>query len=68
MGGAVTGVVGWLFNLGLSREKVHEFEAAIKAGKYLLIVHDTEDTARKARDVLAASRAEQLDLYGQAPA
>ena len=34
-GGALTGVVGWLFYLGLNREKVFKYEEAIKAGVLL---------------------------------
>jgi hypothetical protein len=62
-GNPVTGVLGWLFNLGMSGEEVRKYEEAIKAGKFLVIVHGTEDTVKKARDLLAGFRPAQLDLH-----
>ena len=61
--GPMTSVLGWLFNLGYSREPVCQYEEAIKAGKFLVIAHGSEDTVKKARDILASSRAEQLDMH-----
>jgi hypothetical protein len=62
----MTGVVGWLYHLGLLKEHAEKYEQAIMAGKLLVIVHGSEDTAKAGRGALAGSRAEQLDLHALA--
>jgi hypothetical protein len=61
--GPMTGVVGWLYHVGLQKEHVEKYEQAIKAGKFILIVHGSKDTAAAGRDALAKSGAERLDLH-----
>ena len=62
-GAAATGVLGWLFSLGISKEKILKYEEAVKAGKYLIIAHGSADAVEKARAILKGSGAEQLDLH-----
>jgi hypothetical protein len=66
MVGPRTGVLGWLYQLGLFTENVEKYVAAIDAGKFLVIVHGSKDAAKAGRDALAGSRAEQLDLHAPA--
>ena len=65
-GAAVTGVLGWLVGLGISREKILKYEEAVKAGKFLVIAHGPADAVNKAREILKTSKAEQLDLHAPA--
>jgi hypothetical protein len=67
-GAAVSGLLGWLFSLGISREKILKYEQAVKAGKFLVIAHGSAEAVEKARDILATSRAEQVDLHAPAAA
>ena len=67
-GAAVTGVLGWLVGLGISKEKILKYEEAVKAGKFLVIAHGPADAVQKARAILAGSKAEQLDLHAPATA
>jgi hypothetical protein len=62
-GAAVTGVLGWLFSLGISREKILKYEEAVKAGKYLVIAHGTADEVEWAHKILTDSAADQLDMH-----
>jgi hypothetical protein len=63
MVGPRTAVVGWLYNLGLDKEATEKYEEAIKAGKFLVIVHGSAEAAKGGRDVLAGSKAEKLELH-----
>jgi len=63
IGGPISAVVGWLYNLGLYKEAVETYQEAIKAGKFLVIVHGSAETAKGGREVLAGSKAEKLELH-----
>jgi hypothetical protein len=63
MVGPMTGVVGWLYQLGMAREAVEGCEQAIKAGKFVIVVHGSEEAAARGREGLAASRAEKVELH-----
>jgi hypothetical protein len=62
-GAALSGLLGWLLGLGISQEKILKYEAAVKAGKFLVIAHGPADAVERARAILADSTAEQLDLH-----
>jgi len=62
-GAALSGVLGWLFSLGVSREKILKYEEAVRAGKFLVVAHGTADDVERARQILAPSAAEQLDTH-----
>jgi hypothetical protein len=47
-----TGVLGTIFGYFISKKHVPKFEAHIKAGRYLIVVHGTEDEVRRAGEVL----------------
>ena len=66
MVGPMTGVVGWLYQLGMAREAVEGCEQAIKAGKFVIVVHGSKDAAKGGHDALAKSGAERLDLHALA--
>ena len=65
-GAAVTGVLGWLINVGISKEKILKYEEAVKAGKFLVVAHGPADAVKKAREILAGSKADQLDVHAPA--
>jgi hypothetical protein len=67
-GAAMTGLLGWLFSLGISKEHILKYEERVKAGKYLLIAHGTEADAQKAKALLEGSGAEELSLHVPAAA
>src|SRR5262249_42276004 len=62
-GAALSGVLGWLLGLGISREKILKYEEAVKAGKFLVVAHGPAEQVERAREILAASRPEKLDRH-----
>ena len=63
LAGPMPSVAGWLFHMGLASEAVTKYDGAIKAGKFLVVVHGNQDTATKGRESLAGSGAEQLEQH-----
>jgi len=64
-GAAVTGVLGWLTALGISKQHILKYEESIKAGKYLVIAHGTAEDANKARAILEETRPAELTVHIQ---
>jgi hypothetical protein len=65
-GAAATGVLGWLFSLGISRAQVLKYEESGKAGKYLVITHGSADDGTKAQQILAGTKPAELNVHEQA--
>src|SRR6516164_2527174 len=42
-GAALSGVLGWLGSLGISRQHILKYEESVKAGKVLVVAHGTPD-------------------------
>lgn len=53
--GGVSALVGALSALGIPRDSVLRFETALKADKFMLVVHGDADDAAKAQEVLDPS-------------
>lgn len=54
IGGGVSAIAGALSALGVPKNSVLRYETAIKADKYLLVVHGDETLQKQARDILGA--------------
>lgn len=52
-----------LYSIGIPRDSVLRYEAALKSDKFLLIFHGTPDEVRKAREILSGTWASQTDLH-----
>jgi hypothetical protein len=65
-GAAATGVLGWLFSLGISKDHILKYEESVKAGKYLVIAHGSADDVTKAKQILAGTNPAELNVHGQA--
>ncbi len=65
-GAAVTGVLGWLTSLGISKQHILKYEESVKAGKYLVIAHGTPEEVEKARAILAKTGPTELNVHAQA--
>src|SRR5262249_12210646 len=64
-GAALTGVLGWLGSLGISRQHILKYEESIKAGKTLVVAHGTVDEIHKAEAILATTSPGALNIHGQ---
>lgn len=52
LGGGLSALAAALLSLGIPRDSVLQYEAALKADKFLLVVHGTADDIAKAKDIL----------------
>jgi hypothetical protein len=66
--GGLSAIGGGLVSLGIPRNSVLQYETAIKAGKFLVIVHGTPEEAARARKVFRTAGAAALDLHQPAAA
>lgn len=64
-GAAVSGMLGWLAGLGISKQHILKYEESVKAGKYVVIAHGTADDVAKARGILADTGPTELNVHGQ---
>lgn len=63
VGGAVAGVLGWLTNFSISEAKISRYEAVLKEGRFLVVVHGDADVVDKAAEVLATCNPDELDKH-----
>jgi len=49
-----------LYSLGIPKDSIVEYETAVKADKFLLVVHGTADESAKAEEILARTKAAEV--------
>jgi hypothetical protein len=62
-GAAVTGLLGWLTSLGISKQQILKYEEVVKAGKYLLVAHGSADDVKKAKAILEKTKPAELNVH-----
>jgi hypothetical protein len=67
-GAAVSGLLGWLLSLGISKKHILKYEESVKAGKYLVIAHGTADNVAKAKQILEGTHPAELEVHAQTAA
>jgi hypothetical protein len=63
VGGGLGALGAALYSIGIPRNSVLEYETALKADKFLLLAHGTEPEVERAREILATTGAERLDVH-----
>lgn len=63
IGGAIGLVSGALASLGIPKDSVIEYEAALKAGGFLVIAHGSDAEVQRAKTILASTPATHVDSY-----
>ncbi len=63
MTGGITAHGGALASIGIPRDSVIRYETAIKANKFILLVHGFLPEVEKAKDVLMQSKAEEAIVH-----
>ena len=63
LGCGVSALVGALSALGLPKDSVLRYETAVKADKFLVIVHGEAEDIRRARDVLTAAGSTDVQAH-----
>jgi hypothetical protein len=64
--GGLSALGAGLFSLGIPKDSVIKYETSVKAGKFVLIAHGDAAEVEKARGVLEASGAEQVNVHSAA--
>jgi hypothetical protein len=69
VGGTVGGITGSLVGMGIPEYEAKRYEGRVRKGGYLLSVHcDDSEWARKAKDILQQTGAEDISSSGEATA
>lgn len=63
LGGGFSALLGALTSLGVPKDSVLRYERAIKASKFLLLVHGDADQLRRAHELLSASGSEDVQVH-----
>lgn len=66
LGGGLSAIAGALSAIGVPKDSVLRYETALKASKFLVVVHGGADEVRRARDVLAAGGASEVQTHAAA--
>lgn len=63
VGGGFSALVGALTAVGVPKDSVLRYETALKASKFLVVVHGAGDDIWRARDVLAAAGSSDVQTH-----
>jgi hypothetical protein len=61
--GGLTALGGALASIGIPEDSVIQYEAALKADKFILIVHGSIDEVVRARNILMENKAEEATVH-----
>lgn len=64
--GGITALGGGLLSIGIPKDSVLRYEAALKASKFMLVAHGTAQEVEDARQILSQSQAEETTIHGAA--
>jgi uncharacterized membrane protein len=67
IGGGIAALGGALAGIGIPDNSVIQYEAAIKAGSFILIAHGSEAEVMRAKDFLSTTGATRVDSYATKP-
>ena len=66
--GGLTALGAALYSIGIPKDSIVNYETAIKADKFLLLVHGTPDEAARAEQLLGTQGAASVESHGVAAA
>lgn len=61
--GGLTALGGALASIGIPKDSVIRYETALKADKFILIVHGSTQEVEKAKDILIQNKAEEANMH-----
>src|ERR1035438_311389 len=61
--GGLSAVGAGLYSIGISKDSVVKYEAALKSDKFLLLAHGTADEVAKARDIIRTTHPVEIALH-----
>ena len=66
--GGLSAIGAGLYSIGIPKDSIVTYEAAIKAGHYLVVAHGTSDEAARARNILSTLKASRVADHVLEPA
>jgi hypothetical protein len=61
--GGLSALGAGLYSIGIPKDSVVRYEAALKSDKFLLLAHGTKDEVDKARDILHTTHPMEVALH-----
>ena len=61
--GGLTAIGGALVSIGIPKDSVIRYETALKADKFMLIVHGTLEEVARAKNILIENKAEEANVH-----
>jgi len=61
--GGLSAVGAGLISMGIPKDSALKYETALKADKFLLLVHGTADEVSKAKDILGKGKATETNVH-----
>jgi hypothetical protein len=61
--GVLGALAAGLFSIGIPKDSIVKYEAALKTDQFLLIAHGTADEVAKAKDIIAATNPAQYAVH-----
>ena len=61
--GGLSALGAALYSIGIPKNSVLEYEAALKADNFLVMAHGTAEEAARAKSILSTSNPSRLDLH-----
>jgi hypothetical protein len=62
--GGLSAIGAGLFSIGIPKNSVLKYEAALKADKFLVIAHGTREEVQHARHIIATTKAADIGVHG----
>lgn len=61
--GGLSAIGAALFSIGIPKNSVLKYETALKADKYLLVVHGTAEEIAKAKDIIQTTSPAEIEVH-----
>ena len=61
--GGVNALGAALYSIGIPKDSIVQYESALKADKFLLVVHGTADETAKAKEILSRTRPAEVNEH-----
>jgi uncharacterized membrane protein len=61
--GGLSAIGAALFSIGIPKDSILQYEAALKANNFLLLAHGNADEVTKARDILQTTQPEKIEVH-----
>jgi hypothetical protein len=62
--GGLSALGAGLFSIGIPKDSVVKYEAALKSDKFLLLAHGTADEVARARNIMQTTRPLEVAVHG----